>query len=486
MAPQRDLTLRRWIALCLIGLAVLALTALLRGTPEDVSWYAAHTLPAIAVACVCATPSGLRISQLAMMVAAILLPSLVLLTGFGLLDIWGDAQAISLHTENPNLLAADLVVVLLASTALRLRLPWGIAFPATALAIIYTGSRSALLALGLAWIIWLLLPSTPPRTRYLSGIGMLLAAGVLVIGVINSHNSSSHLNLLTDSTTFASRFWDASFAQLVAVERDAMPGPVVGSTADRVTVASDEFTLTLFQSAGTSIPGARYFASVYLRAGSEQEVFISTQLSRSRCVVTSEWSRCVTGPGVGDGSTAAQFRLETATPGGTFDVLAFGPQLEMGNAVSPYTERTPNLFPYELLKRFQSRSSWSQGAEVRKAAQVHGLRAVKGSVLFGHGHDVARTLFTVHHSQGLMSEISHAHNLLVQRLVTDGVVGVIGWIVAFGGIVVVASRRLRHSIAPLLAAVLVLNTLDYTIFHSAGYWSSLVVLGSAWNSERCG
>ena len=87
---------------------------------------------------------------------------------------------------------------------------------------------------------------------------------------------------------------------------------------------------------------------------------------------------------------------------------------------------------------------------------------------------------------------THAHNLVLDRLVRDGAVGLVAWAAVALPLLAASMCRSPRKLLPWLTALIVLNTLDVSLLHSGSYFSALIVAGSAaWPesgvamSQRC-
>lgn len=472
-APPRPIA---WFALMALGLAILIVVALLRGDPQDVPWYLAHVLPLMAVMAVAATPWGGRVTTTVLAAYAIGLPALAWLVGFGPFDPWDEPARLQLFTENPNLLGADLVAVFWAAALVRPKGPWMWLLPVVAVAVVLTGSRTALLALAAGIAAWLLIPSTSVRVRTgLVGVG-LLVGGFVTFANHQVRQEAAGANLLPQSTTFDDRAWTVYPHSVVEVVPDAAAGPWPGTRADRIVARSGESRLTLYQGFGRSVEDTEYVASVYLRADVPQTVVLSNHLARTPCEVTTEWTRCVTPVGVGNGRSATQFRFEAVESGESFDVFAFGPQYEIGAAPTAYEPRGGTLLPSVVAQRFTAPVATLDTTFVTRTETWRmGWSAATSGSWLGKGVGWAAD---VEPPRGGLP-LAHAHNLGLERLAADGVVGALGWLVVAIAIVGPAFGALGWRAAPWLLALITLNTWDATWFHSGSYFSTAIVVGAA-------
>ena len=477
LPERRWLTLSRWLALSALGLGVLLLTALLRGTPEDIGWYLWHVLPAVAVVALCATTVGRLVTTVALITYAAALPLLTLLVGVGAIDPWHDGVRLQLFTDNPNLLGADLVAVTLAAMVVRPRLPWAFWLPLVALAVVFTGSRTGLFALGLASSIWLFSPWLRFRSR------LILLGGAVVVALVLAGASSQYrledasANLLRVSTTFSDPSWNTRFAASFSVERHATRGPIAGTTAERLTASTSDHVLTVHQSGERSVAGTAYVASVYLRSDTPQRVVLSSHLSRTTCDVRDEWQRCFTPPGVGDGRLMAQFRLEVQDAGDGFDLFAFGPQLERSYSPTAYSATGVAPLPRQLIDRFvvPSRDQWLP--DPRWQAMTDAYAVFLMSPWVGVGQAPLASFFSIDNAATPVPTAHHAHNLFLHRLAADGLLGALAWLLLVAPLIYALVVHARLVGFPWLVGIVTLNLVDMTIFHSGSYFGAAIACG---------
>ena len=471
------LTLPRWLALCALGLGFLILTALLRGTPEDIGWYLWHVVPGVAVVVFCATALGRRVGTTVLLAYAAVLPTLTLLVGFGLVDPWADGVRVQLFTDNPNLLGADLVAVTLTAMVVRPRLPWALWLPLVAMAVVLTGSRTGLFALGLASSIWLLSPWLLWRSRMVILGGAVVVAMLLVFASSQYRLEDASANLLRVSTTFSDSLWNDRFAASFNVERGATRGPVARSTADRLTASTTDHVLTVYQSGERAVDGGAYVASVYLRSETPQRVVLSSHLSRTTCEVHDVWQRCFTPPGVGDGRLMAQFRLEVQSAGDGYDLFAFGPQLERSHSPTAYSPTGVAPLPRQVIDRFVVPNRDQLQPDPRWSAMTDAYAVFLMSPLAGVGQARLASLFSNDNGGTPISAAHHAHNLVLHRLAADGLFGALAWLLLVGSLTLALVVHTRWLGVPWLTGIVVLNLVDMTLFHSGSYFAAAIVCG---------
>lgn len=455
------------------ALVLFTTLAIVRGTPEDITWYLAHVGGFIALSLVASTRLGSRVAGTALIAYAIALPTLTLLVGFTPLDPWNDPVRLQLFTDNPNLLAADLVAVFVAASVLRPRWTWALWLVAVAVAVVLTGSRTALLALAAAVAVWVLLPRVRlvERATLVGSVGL---AGIFIGAAMWQVQREAQLpNLIRVSTTFDTRDWTTYGDSLVEVTPRVAEGPWPGTRADRVRAETTSSRLTLYQSLGRSVTGTTYVASVYLRADAPQTVVLSNHLARVRCEVTSTWTRCVTPPGEGNDRSAIQFRFEVQEPGDVFDVYAFGPQYEVGTEATAYQPRTGGIVPRVVINRFGNQSLSSLDGLIREAQNAAAVAAASAAPLTGAG--IAWT----DRSDTANGQITHAHNVALERLAADGVFGTAVWVALLGSVAVLLLRAFGARAVSIAIAVAMLNTFDYTLLHSGTFFAGAALAGRA-------
>jgi O-antigen ligase len=471
-APRRA----AWFALMALGLAILVLVALARGMPHDVPWYLAHVLPLMVVVGFTTTAIGRSVATWALVAYALGLPAVAWIVGFGPFDPWNEPARLQLFTDNPNLLGADLVAVFLAATLLRPKGPWVWLLPLVAVAVVLTGSRTSLLALAVASGAWLLVPTTPARVRWVLAVGALFVVGFVGFANHQVQQDAAGANLVPHSVTFDHRSWTVYGDSVVQVTRGAMEGPFPRTRADLIIATSGAHPLTLYQGFGRSVEDTPYVASVYLRADTPQTVVLSNHLVRTPCDVTTDWTRCVTPVGTGNGRSARQFRFETVEPGQSFDVYAYGPQYEVGTTPTAYDPRGGGLLPSTVAGRFAALPLSPDALAAQRQPQLDGgWSTFMTTPWLGSGTSWSEVMNLPESNV----RPRHAHNLLVERLAADGLVGVFGWMLIATTLLTPALLAFGWHAVPWLLALAVLNTWDMTWFHSGSYFSTAIVAGSA-------
>lgn len=478
-----------WSLRAAFGLALLLLVAWRHGSVADAAWYVATVGTAVTIVGITATRFGRSVAVAALTTFVIAGAVLTWMAGFGIWSPFGGNETrVRLYAENPNLLAADLAVAGAALMVVRsgTRVV-ALTIPMVALGLVLTGSRVALAAFLVAGVSWFFIQPMRRRTR-----SWIIAALSLVVAGLGAvwwqvEQQQRTENLLAISATFDEVYWGERFADSIRIEATSKPGPLAGPNAERIiAVASEGDRLVLYAWAwgDTHALEAPYVASVWLRADEPQEVGLAVRSARTTCSVGTAWTRCVSPPWTGNGSAAAQFRLETSDPGGSFDVYAWGPQIEVGSEASPYAQKGGTVLPRHLLSRFDVQST-SLLDDSRVAAVRAGLTAFRDSAWWGWGRtEVASALRSV--DDGL-DRLHHAHNGLVDRWVAEGTVGIVAWTLIVASAIASVALRSGLRIVPLVLALVVANALDSTFFHAGSHLSTWIALGIAWSvSVRLG
>lgn len=486
VGAKRDyLNLGAWSFSCVVGALLLSVTALANSSASAIPWYVATVSLTVALVLVTRTGFMRDMSRIMLVAYAHLLPLAVLALSFGAGYTFAD-ERMRLHTANPNLLASDVAVASVAVVALSRRgLSAGLLFGLSSFAIVLTGSRTGTVALLVGWLAALLCRRVSAKGLVSTALVVLVLAGSFTWSIHIGRAQEASPNLLRATTSAADRAWVTSYAAYVRVEERATAGPYPGVRADRViavsggdaALTSERRRLVIVQGGERSEHGQPYVGSVYLRADVPQVVVLSTQLSKTQCTVDAEWSRCVTPAGLGDGSASAQLRLETQHDGDSIDVFVFGPQLERAGSVSPYHEKRALTRLQRSIWRLAGMLDSLGSARDRWDAMKAGWAAFVESPWTGIGAaGVARHYGEWADQRGLEA-VNHAHNLVIERLAVDGLVGMLGWLLVFGAPFAAATSRSPGSAVPLLVCLLALNTADVTLFHQGTFIASWLVVG---------
>lgn len=377
----------------------------------------------------------------------------------------GDDLRMALFTGNPNDLAASLVAAGTAWLAAARRSAWWAwMWPALAIAVIYTGSRTAGGALLAAFVAWVVLLGSRTRARAIVAIAVAaLATATVALGWQYGIVQRTP-NLLGSPNDLGGHDWHHRLAASVEVVEDAAPGPFEGTRAQRLIARAQPGGRSLvFQSVGRSESGVPYVASLYLRSDTPQRIVVSSHLARTTCAVGPEWRRCVTPVETGDDYLQAQFYLLTAERGGTVDVLVYGAQYEIGTSATAFRGGRPEWIPQTVVRRFDLRRLDPLPAD-RVAIWRAGLRVAREHIWFGVGLPASETILLDRTQDVLARGVTYAHNLLVHLLLVHGVVGLVGSLAIGASLLAHASRRGWARIAPLLVSLALLNTWDLTIF----------------------
>ena len=376
-----------------------------------------------------------------------------------------DAIRVALFTGNPNDLGAAIVASGAAWMAVTRRwLWWAWLWPALAVAVLYTGSRTSGGALVAAFAAWLLLRASRTRGRSVLALGVaaIVLAGVALswqYGVVQRTP-----NLLGAPNDLAGHDWRHRLAASVELEGGAGPGPFEDTVAQRLVARAREDGRNLvFQSVGRSELGVPYVASLYLRADTPQELVLSSHLASTTCEVGRQWRRCVTPVGYGDDYLQAQFHLLATEPGGSVDVLVYGAQYEIGVSATPFRDERPDWIPQSIVRRFDLRRLTALPRD-RVAIWRAGLAVARDHPWFGIGVPASQTVLLERTRELVPPGVTYAHNLLVHLWLVHGLVGLVGATLIGGALVVAAGRGGRRRIAPLLVALALLNTWDLTLF----------------------
>ncbi|MDR9392517.1 MAG: O-antigen ligase family protein [Trueperaceae bacterium] len=403
-------------------------------------------------------------------------------------------QRTDVGTGHPNLLAASLAVAGVASLALRApRVPYAprtrrAAVSAVAVdvsvavlvvgALVLTGSRTGVAAflIGSGLIAWWRRDATVVRRSLVAGALIVAAAWGGLHLVL--HQERTARNLLHQSGDVTRTPWRTSPDAAVRFtpgdgERDGVP-----DDATRISgrLADDRLVL-LHGRLGRSEAGAAYVASVYVRADAPTRVDLTTNLSRVSCAVETTWSRCVTPPGIGDGTTYVQFRMLAPHTTSRIDLRVAAPQLERGSNASAYVPKGATLLPRPLLERFTV-GALLAGDPRRVAVARIALAQGRGSPWVGVGRDGVRRALATAEGAVDVTHLTHAHNLLLERFAAEGALGLVAWALLLVPPTVAAARRHPSSTLALIATLATLNTIDLTFFYTGSFVPTFAALGA--------
>jgi hypothetical protein len=468
-----------WAGAASVGAVLLVGTAWANGGTTAIPWYLAVVGSGVAIVLASRLTWFRTVTRGALVAYAVAVPIVVIVAGAA-----ADANTprIALHTDNPNLLAADIVTVVMALlVVMRPRRSSVLLLALALVAVLYTGSRTGMVALALGSLGWFLRRDLGGRVRA-AGVGMLAVFGLflgLMLWQIGRYDASP--NILWVSTSMAHPAWDTSFAEEVIVDARVERGPFLGTRADRVRATSGDHPLVIYQPVERSIGGQPYVASVYLRADEPQTVVLSFQLALVTCQVGPAWSRCVTPSAPGNDHASAQLRLETAQPRGSFDVFVYGPQFERSDVVGPYAPKRPPFVPASVLRRFGLDILSSDEPAVRWIAADRAWQAFRSSPWVGLGVDRWRAVIQSDLGGDATVALGHAHNLVLERLATEGIVGLVGWLLVYGAAISAALGRGRGAVLPLVLALVALNLTDMTLFHQGSFIATWMAVGIVWS-----
>jgi O-Antigen ligase len=397
-----------------------------------------------------------------------------------------DFTRVKLFFPDSNVLGAAIVVSVVSSSLLlfQKRTISFFALLLGCLPLVFTGSRTALIAQVVALVVYLMCATRVKRLWImLTGLGLLGLILLVIVIYQPVNNLSENRNLLHASNDFSHGYWRIYGESKLKVEPKVLKAPVEGDKADYLSAVSiDRESLVVYQNVATSAAGLPYIGSIFLRADTPQTVVLSTQLSQIECNVTLEWQRCITPIGFGDGKATVQLRLETRASPGSFEVYAWGAQLEQAENVS--TLQVQNL------PSIASRTVERLGLGPQSTSSSQQLSLDLRLTLFRE----AFTLFLKHPITGvgfgkfsaslkerniLVGEFGHAHNLMLNMMAEMGVLGLLSWAIPFFGVLALSWGRCWRTLLPLVVATLFLNLFDIT-FYSNGvyyvYWLSIGLL----------
>lgn len=450
----------RWLWMPTVGLMLIVVAALVRGAPGDLVWYGGQIGFGLLLLAVGRLELVRRVYPTVL--AAAVVVAAVIAASVAVADSGAVAGSprLALWAGNPNTLGAYLVVALVCyATRPKQAIPLPLVLVAVTVGVLLTGSRTALAALVLASAALVCSRAMGRQGAATIGLTAIAVGAFFAYAALDgAQDARAGPNLLLDSTTFGSRVWRVYGDASVEVVIGAAEGPLPGTNADRIKSQPGQTLAVLIQHSEVSIQEVPYVASVYLRASVPQKVAISTHLSRETCLVVDTWTRCATPPGFGNGRLGAQFRLEAQGAADAFDVFAFGPQLERALSPTAYVERGDLTFaPFLSVYAERLAGSFSAlGSRVPVMAAF--LGAAGSSLLAGSGLSAPPV------SVDGRTAYSHAHNLVIDRLYREGILGLAGWALISAPLLMVSVRRAGRRTAPLLVALVVLNTFDVSIF----------------------
>jgi hypothetical protein len=382
--------------------------------------------------------------------------------------------------ENENSIAAVLVIT--STVGLVLWEPLWLVFlqPVSVLATLFTGSR---IALGV-YLLVLVMKVFDWRSRYKIVLIALVVFGSLLLWLVSQPRERT--NLLKFSNDFSQPIWRTALDEAIfTLQSTSALGPFRENDATHLNAQSDAnqtHGIFLLQGSGYSLPDEPYIASVYLRSDTPQQLILRNHAGNANviCEVTSAWQRCVTPVGYGTGKSSVQLQLRTLTPGDSLDIYLWGPQLEIATEPSEVV-LTENTLWERLLYRIPLRTDalkpenivdFSYRLEIARSAwQVFLAQPLAGVGLGG-----LRPIFAAQDFAASEPPV-HAHNLVLQLLAEMGVLGLLAWLLTFWGTLLTVGRTHWRQLAPLVIAVLLLNTVDFTYFTNVAYYAYWLTVG---------
>lgn len=395
----------------------------------------------------------------------------------------------SLWLENPNLLAAALAVASAASASLTRRPQIKLAIILLAFsALLFTGSRTGLLAFGISVVAVAFVDTSKsggrPIITWAPVFGILIVLVSLVfLGQLTSREHKG-INYIYPTDDFMHGNWKKPGLN-VQVNQVSQPGPYPGGKVIRVQGQPNpdmDHSIIIYQSHGVAPEGFKFVSSVYARSDRPQWIEISANYTRADCWVSTEWTRCVSPVATGNGHGAIQLQINSVTQGKPLDIYLWGPQIEEGEIAGKVSHRPENVLatledagvlarlnPTNSLRIDDTRSDFSARAWAAFIANPwngvgFGNISAWEETELGATEISSRPTFT------------HAHNILLQHLAEGGLLGALSFLLPFMGTSAVAIIRSRLAALPIVIVVVVLNFTDYTFYHAWGhyvYWLSL-------------
>lgn len=493
LSSCRATTLQRRAGLLLASLTLTVLSALVTGRPDPYVRGALQILFGTILFLFGRFLRGRRLLRPLLLGGAVLFSLTTALAGLGLFSFWGGGpQRVAVFTGNANLLGASIATLTLAALAPRaaagcrpFRL---VGLLSGAAGVVVAGSRLAAVSLagGAALMLVPHLVSQPVGRLARRG-GFVVVASLLLGGLITLGGPGPNVrrvNILRATNALSSTYWSTRYASDASLRRTSGLG-VAGllRPAFRLAgTAAEARTLILFQPVGTSEAREPYVASAEFRAPKPGTLVLSTQLSSSICHYTTEWTRCATPPGIGDGHLQVQFRIESVRPGGHVDVQVRAPQVEVGTAATRFHPVLLPLVPAasrQHLAEILSPGKLLLSLRERLSAFGVAIHAFLDSPLFGVGQERMLQRLNGGAESASVPRLFHAHNLVLQVLGEGGV----AWAAALTLALLAAWPQTGCSayinLYPLLFALVVLNSFDLTLFYSLVFIPSCLLLGAA-------
>jgi O-antigen ligase len=402
--------------------------------------------------------------------------------------LYGSAyERVRLFLPNENILAATLVVAFLAVSVFHRRW-WVMALLfLTLLAVVLTGSRTAFIALLVSSFIWLLISRYSLRQKVIAVLAVLMPlilGGLAVRAIAAEKLPQDERNLLRSSGHFDASYWKKQHAESLQIFPNTVLAPREGNTADRLVGSSKDKAILLLQLVATSKPDQSYVGSLYMRSDEPQEIVLYA-LGQVTCHVTTQWQRCVTPAATGNGKTPAQLRLQTLLPNQAVDIELWGAQLEYGDKASDLVIKDPSLTNY--LKRFAV-TLWSSdtGVSSRQGAARIAWNIFLDNPIAGVGISHFNTaLKPLAGDNQALARMTHAHNLPLHVLATQGILGFAALLLFMGG-TLLAVRQQWTRVLPLVVGLCLLNLTDMTLYSGSIYYCYWLTMGLLMTYQRRG
>jgi len=466
----------------LIGIVLLSAIALRHGEPVTILWILGEAGLFIGLTQLPRIPILRKTAAFLIPITALAIAVYVLLAGNGLLPGVRTEYRASLFTDNPNLLGATLAMLGVSALTVGTRhWRYGI-FLLVIPAIMLTGSRTAVLAMVAAGIGWTLRPRAGRFFRIATVIAVLIAgAGFLYVERTLEHERTAP-NLLRYTERLDVGYWGAGRAETTRLSYQPLASLLkLGAVYQIEAQAGGGDAVLLQRDLGASGQDTPYVAAVDLRANEPMTVELHSNLASVTCEVSRSWSRCVTPAARGNGEAVVQFRLVGAASESPISIQVHGPQVERGEVATPYASRDASPVPTHLLSRY-SWSSFRRGDPARLRLAYASWDAFVESPLIGYGQLGVAEVIKASDPELRVSHLRHTHNFLLERLVAEGLVGLLAWLAWFVPSIWLAIRINGGRILSLAAALAVLNLADMTFFYSGSYIPmalSLGILGAA-------
>lgn len=387
---------------------------------------------------------------------------------------------------NPNLLGAALTMSLAAVVSLKLRQRWvtWIVVGTSLLAVIFTGSRTALLA-GVAVIISGAIESAHIRFRsrvWIPSLVLIGLAGALL--ALSIGGVISALPRADESTpdNLQSAYWSRHLAKELQIEVLAEGGPYAGGIVSRIRAVSNDTDfpgLIMFYSLEAVPAGQAYTASVYLRSSGTDSIILSTNYVSANCEIEAVWSRCVVTGTVSNARTHVQLQLRTRNPGEYVSFDLWGPQLEPG-LTPTFVERASRHPIVNALSNSGLAQRYLYLPGSAPPTQDDRFRAMQGA----WDQFLANPIFGNPSAESIVIQngayhLSHAHNWILEHLRRGGITSLAVILLAFLNLCRWALLKQPLNAMPLIIAALILNSLDYTFYNAGGFYIFWLALGLA-------